>query len=253
MDLHLQDKVALVTGGSRGLGRAICLGLAAEGVKVAVNYHRGETAATETVEAIQNLHGAQGIVIQGNVAKAADVARMFDQCEEDLGPIDILVNNAGVWPTAYVRDMTEEQWDATFDINLKGAFLTCREAVRRWLNAERVGRIVNITTQAAFRGSTTGHAHYAASKAGLVTFTISLAREVARSGIFVNAVAPGMMRTDMAHEALEANEEKYIQRTPLGRIAEPAEIADTVVFLASDRASYTTGATFDATGGMLMR
>ncbi len=253
MDLHLQDKVALVTGGSRGLGRAICLGLAAEGVKVAVNYNRGQAAAAEVVAAMQNLHTAEGIALQGNVAQSADVVRLFDQCEEEFGPIDILVNNAGIWPTAFVRDMTEEQWDSTFDINLKSAFLTCREAVRRWLDADRGGRIVNITTQAAFHGSTTGHAHYAATKAGLVNFTVSLAREVARSGIFVNGVAPGMMRTDMAQEALEANEEKYIQRTPLGRIAEPDEIADTVVFLASDRASYTTGATFDATGGMLMR
>ncbi len=253
MDLHLRDKVALVTGGSRGLGRAICLGLAAEGAKVAVNYHRGEAAATEVVEAIQNLHAAQAVALQGNVANGDDVLRMFEQCEQDLGPVDILVNNAGVWPTAYVREMTEEQWDSTFAINVKGAFLTCREAVRRWLDAGRGGRIVNITTQAAFHGSTTGHAHYAASKAALVNFTVSLAREVARSGIFVNSVAPGMMRTDMAQEALEENEEKYIQRTPLGRIAEADEIADTVLFLASDRASYTTGACFDATGGMLMR
>ncbi len=253
MDLHLQHKVALVTGGSRGLGRAICLGLAAEGAKIGVNYFRDQAAAAEVVGALQNLHDSEGVALQGNVAKSADVARIFEQCEEALGPIDILVNNAGVWPTAYVREMTEQEWDATFDINLKGAFLTCREAVRRWLDRGCGGRIVNITTQAAFHGSTTGHAHYAASKAGLVTFTVSLAREVARSGIYVNAVAPGMMRTDMAQEALEENEENYIQRTPLGRIAEPAEIAHTVVFLASDRASYTTGATFDATGGMLMR
>jgi 3-oxoacyl-[acyl-carrier protein] reductase len=253
MDLHLQDKVALVTGGSRGLGRAICLGLAAEGAKVAVNYNRGEAAAAEVVEAMQKLHAADGLALQGDVSKSVDVLRLFDQCEEEFGPLDILINNAGIWPTAFVRDMSEEEWDTTFDINLKSAFLTCREAVRRWLDADRGGRIVNITTQAAFHGSTTGHAHYAATKAGLVNFTVSLAREVARSGIFVNAVAPGMMRTDMAQEALEANEEKYIQRTPLGRIAEPEEIADTVVFLASSRASYTTGATFDATGGMLMR
>jgi 3-oxoacyl-[acyl-carrier protein] reductase len=253
MDLHLQDKVALVTGGSRGLGRAICLGLAAEGVKVAVNYNRHEDAAVETVGAMQNLHAAQGIALQGSVAVSADVVRMFDQCEQDLGPVDILVNNAGTWPTAFVRDMSEEEWDTTFDVNLKGAFLTCREAVRRWLDASRTGRIVNVSTQAAFLGATTGHSHYAAAKAGLVNFTVSLARETARFGIYVNGVAPGMMRTDMAREALEANEEKYVERTPLGRIGDPAEIANTVVFLASDRASYTTGATFDATGGMLMR
>ncbi|MHB8899274.1 MAG: SDR family NAD(P)-dependent oxidoreductase [Thermoguttaceae bacterium] len=253
MDLHLQDKVALVTGGSRGLGRAICLGLAAEGARVAVNYHRGQAAAAEVVQAMRTLHSARGVSLQADVANSADVARMFEECEAALGPIDILVNNAGVWPTAFVREMDEKDWDLTFQVNVKAAFLTCREAVRRWLDAGRGGRIVNISTQAAFHGSTTGHSHYAASKAALVNFTVSLAREVARSGIFVNGVAPGMMRTDMAREALEENEDKYIQRTPLGRIAEPAEIADTVVFLASDRASYTTGATFDATGGMLMR
>ena len=252
MDLHLKDKVALVTGGSRGLGRAVCVGLAAEGVKVAVNYNRGEAAAAEALGMVQD-HGVEGVMLQGNVAQSADVLRMFDQCEDALGPIDILVNNAGVWPTSSVREMSEEQWDATFAINMRGAFLTCREAVRRWLDRERGGRIVNVSTQAAFHGSTTGHADYAASKAALVNFTVSLAREVARQGIFVNGVAPGMMRTDMAQEALEANEAKYIERTPVGRIAEPEEVADMIVFLASDRANYTTGATVDATGGMLMR
>lgn len=253
MDLHLHGKVALVTGGSRGLGRAISLGLTAEGARVAVSYRHGESAAAEVVETMAARHHVRGISLQGDVSQSADIARLFDQCEKRLGPVDILVNNAGVWPTAYVKDLSEEEWDATFAINLKGAFLMCREAVRRWLAARRGGRIVNISTQAAFLGSTTGHAHYAASKAGLVNFTVSLAREVARAGIYVNSVAPGMMRTDMAREALEESEQEYIRRTPLGRIAEPEEIADTVVFLASDRASYTTGATFDATGGMLMR
>jgi len=131
--------------------------------------------------------------------------------------------------------------------------MTCREAVRRWLAAKRPGRIVNVSTQAAFHGATTGHADYAAAKAGLVTFTVSLAREVAKHGIYVNGVAPGFMDTDMARKAIEARREQTLARIPLGRIAAPAEIADVVVFLASDRASYTTGATFDATGGMLMR
>ena len=245
MDLHLHGKVALVTGGSRGLGRAISLGLTAEGARVAVSYRHGESAAAEVVETMAARHHVRGISLQGDVSQSADIARLFDQCEKRLGPVDILVNNAGVWPTAYVKDLSEEEWDATFAINLKGAFLMCREAVRRWLAARRGGRIVNISTQAAFLGST--------PRSGLVNFTVSLAREVARAGIYVNSVAPGMMRTDMAREALEESEQEYIRRTPLGRIAEPEEIADTVVFLASDRASYTTGATFDATGGMLMR
>jgi 3-oxoacyl-[acyl-carrier protein] reductase len=178
---------------------------------------------------------------------------MFRTVEAALGPVDILVNNAGVWPTAYVKDMTEEEWNATLAVNLTGSFLTCREAVRRWLGAGRRGAIVNITSQAAFHGSTSGHAHYAASKAGLVTFSISLAREVAAQGIRINCVAPGMMATEMAKEALEIGLERYLERIPMRRVAEPGEVAHVVVFLASDRAGYMTGATLDVTGGMLMR
>ncbi len=253
MELHLKDKVALVTGGSRGLGQAICCCLAAEGVRVAINYRRNVQHAEQLVKRLQAEHGVQALAIQGDVSSAQDVAANFDSCQQTLGIPDILINNAGLWPTAYVHEMTEEAWDHTFDVNLKGAFLTCREAVRRWLRAERGGRIVNVSSSAAFIGSTTGHAHYAASKAGLVNFTVSLAREVAQHGIYVNAVAPGMMRTDMAQDALARNEEKYLQRIPLGRIGDPAEVANLIVFLASDRASYSTGATMDASGGLLMR
>lgn len=260
MDLHLKNKVALVTGGSRGLGRAICLGLAADGAHVAVNYYRDDKQginlhdeAAELAESMHADYGVDTLAVPGDVTRSEDVVQMFDRCESELGPPDVLVNNAGVWPTAFVKDMTEEDWDQTLAVNLKGPFLTCREAVRRWLDGGRTGRIVNISTQAAFQGATTGHAHYAAAKAGLVNFTVSLAREVAPQGIYVNAVAPGMMWTEMAREALETGKEEYIKRIPLRRVGHPAEIANVVVFLASDRASYTTGATFDATGGMLMR
>jgi 3-oxoacyl-[acyl-carrier protein] reductase len=260
MDLNLKDKVALVTGGSRGLGRAICLGLAAEGAKVAINYYRDLNRgidlvdeATELAKQIKFQHATDALPVPGDVAKATDIQQMFKLTETAFGPIDVLVNNAGVWPTAYVKDMTEQQWNSTQQINLTGPFLTCREAVRRWLAGGRPGRIVNITSQAAFHGSTSGHAHYAASKAGLVTFSISLAREVAPHGIHVNCVAPGMMRTEMARDALDQGEQRYMERIPLRRIAEADEVANVVAFLASDRASYITGATIDVTGGMLMR
>lgn len=253
MDLDLRNKVALVTGGARGLGRAVCLGLAAEGARVMINYRRDAQGADALARLIQEQHGADAACVAGDVASSTDVARMFDQCERVLGPLDVLVNNAGVWPTAYVKDMTEEAWDRTLAVNLKGAFLTCREAVRRWLAAQRGGRIVNVSSPAAFVGSTTGHADYAASKAGLVNLTVSLAREVAPQGIFVNAVAPGMMRTDLVRDALEHNAAHYLRRIPLGRIGEPEEVARVIVFLASGRASYTTGATVDVSGGMLMR
>ncbi|MHC4477082.1 MAG: SDR family NAD(P)-dependent oxidoreductase [Planctomycetota bacterium] len=260
MDLELKDKVALVTGGSRGLGRAICLALAAEGAKVAINYYLNPKEdidladeAEDLAEQMKTTQGAETLTVPSDVSSSPDVRKMFEAIQESLGPLDILINNAGIWPRAYVKDMSQEQWQRTLQVNLTGPFLTCREAVRRWLAAGRSGRIVNVTSQAAFRGSTTGHADYAASKAGLVALTISLAREVAKHGIYVNAVAPGMMKTDMAHDALQKEQQQYLPRIPLGRIAEPAEVADVIVFLASGRASYITGATFDVSGGMLMR
>jgi 3-oxoacyl-[acyl-carrier protein] reductase len=260
MDLNLVDKTALVTGGSRGLGRAICLGLAAEGARVAVNYYRDRDRgidlvgeASELAKVIKAAHGVQAVAVPGDVSRSGDVGRMFAEAETALGPVDILVNNAGIWPTAFVKDMSEDEWNATLAVNLTGTFLTCREAVRRWLAAGARGNIVNIASQAAFHGSTTGHAHYAAAKAGVVTFTVSLAREVAPQGIRVNAVAPGMMGTEMAREALEKDAQQYLQRIPLRRIGDPAEVANAVVFLASERASYMTGTTLDVTGGMLMR
>jgi len=260
VDLNLKHKVALVTGGSRGLGRAISVGLAAEGARVAVHYYRDPAKgvdlvdeAAEVVAEIRTAYGGDAVPVPGDLGRGADIRPMFDAVEAELGRLDILVNNAGVWPTAYVKDMSEAEWNATLAVNLTGPFLACREAVARWLAAGCAGSIVNIVSQAAFRGATSGHAHYAASKAGLVAFTVSLAREVAAQGIRVNAVAPGMIATDMARHALETNLERYLERIPLGRIADPAEVAGVVVFLASDRAGYMTGATLDVTGGMLMR
>lgn len=253
MDLGLDGKVALVTGGARGLGKAICSVLAAEGAHVAVNYVRSKEAAVQLVSDLQHTHGITALAVQGDVAVSGDVRHVFDQCWSELGSIDILVNNAGVWPHGYVHEIHEAEWDRTLAVNLKGPFLTCREAVRRWRDSGTAGRIVNISSPAAFIGSTTGHADYAASKAGLCNFTISLAREVAPLGILVNAIAPGMMQTDMASEALEENLDQYLRRIPLRRIGHPDEIANMVAFLASARASYTTGATIDVSGGMLMR
>ena len=253
MDLQINSRVALVTGGSRGLGRAICLGLAAEGAHVAVNYRRDGELAGAVVAELQQTHGVRAMSVYGDVSQEDDVQEMFHRVEDRFSKLDILVNNAGMWLTASVPDMTETDWEQTFAVNLKGPFLTCREATRRWLASARDGRIVNVSSQAAFQGATTGHAHYAASKAGLVNFTLSLAREMAPHGIRANAVAAGMMRTEMTHETLKTNEDKYLDRIPLRRIGDPAEVANIVVFLASERASYMTGATVDVTGGMLMR
>ncbi len=251
MDLNLQNKVALVTGGSRGLGRAICLALAEEGAKVAVNFVRTDPA--DLVKQLTEIHGAKAVAVRGDVSKPEEARAIFDHTERELGPVDILINNASIWPTALAHEMTLEQWNGTLAVNLTAPFLTCREAVRRWLASGGKGRIVNITSQAAYYGATTGHADYAAAKAGLTNFTISLAREVARHGIAVNSVAPGFMETDMIAAAWEKNKAKYLERIPLGRIADPSEVAAAVVFLASERASYITGAALHVNGGMEMR
>ena len=253
MDLKLEDKVALVTGGSRGLGKAISLALAAEGASVAVSYQQNADKAEAVVTELRSTHGVEAMAVGADVSNEADVLEMFRRVEARFSRVDVLVNNAAVCPTCRVKDLTLDQWTRTLQVNLTGTFLTCREMVRRLLAEGRTGRIVNVSSAAAFLGSTTGHAPYDASKGGVVSLTISLAREVAPQGIAVNAVAPGMIYTDMTAETIRANEPKYLARIPLGRIADPAEIADVVVFLASEQASYMTGATVDVSGGMLMR
>ena len=253
MELGLEDKVALVTGGSHGLGRTVCLALAAEGAKVAVNYRRDAAKAQAVVQEIEQTHHVQAMSVYGDVSQETDVQEMFCQIQERFAQVDVLVNNAAVCPTCPVKDMSFQEWADTVAVNLTGTFLTSREMVRQLLAAGRKGRIVNVSSQAAFRGSTTGHAPYDASKGGIVSFTVSLAREVAAQQIAVNAVAPGMMLTEMTETTLKANEAKYLARIPLRRIANTQEIADVIVFLASERASYMTGATVDVSGGMLMR
>ena len=262
MDLDLKDKAALVTGGNSGLGRAVCLALAGEGANVAVHYYRSEPKgvdfadqANAVVDEIRKTFGTKAFAVPADIAREADIQEMFRQTADQLGPLDILVNNAAIWPTHYVKDTSEQEWSYTIRVNLTGVFLTCREMVTRLLSDGRGGRIVNISSQAAFHGATSGHADYAAAKCGLHAFTVSLAREVATDGIAVNVVAPGMMFTEMTRGPLEDEQRKqrYVSRIPLGRVADPAEIAKVVVFLASEKASYITGAALNVSGGMVMR
>lgn len=253
MELNLKDKVALVTGGSRGIGRAICLSLAAEGVKVGVNYSSSEDKAKEVVEEIRAKHRVEAILVPGDLSKEDDILAMFVKMEEAFSHIDILVNNAAYCPSGWITDYTKEEWDYTFQVNVSGCFVTSREMVRRLLEAGRPGKIVNIASQAAFRGSTSGHLPYDSSKGALVSMTLALAREVSAKGINVNAVAPGLVMTEMVAKVWEKNKERYLSRIPIKRIATPEEIANVATFLASDAASYITGSTVDVSGGMMMR
>ncbi|MDR9769331.1 3-oxoacyl-ACP reductase family protein [Acetomicrobium sp.] len=252
MELGIRGKVAVVIGGSRGMGAAVAKGLSREGANVAVNYMANSKAADEVVEYISS-QGSKGIAVQADVSKYENVNELFEKVTAELGPVDILVHAAGIWPRAKVVEMSPDDWRRTIEVNLNAVFYTNQWVVRQLLERKAPGKIVNFSSQAAFRGSTTGHAHYAASKAGVVTFTISLAREVAKHGILVNAVAPGMVLTDMAREALEENSSYYLSRIPLGRFTEPEEVADAVLFLVSERNNCIVGATIDVSGGMLMR
>jgi len=252
VDLKLKDKVVLVTGGYRGLGKSTCLLLAEDGAKVGINHRHSPEEAQALVDEIQKKFGAKAAPIVGDVSKEEDVAAMFDQAESALGPVDALVNNAAFCPVGATADLSVDDFNRALQVNMMGTFICSREMIRRLLAADRHGKIVNISSQAAFRGSESGKTPYDASKLGIIGFTISLGREMAKHGINVNCVAPGLMYTEMLAEAIDADPERYNKRVPLGRIGKTEEIAGVVVFLCSDRASYMTGATVDVSGGLAM-
>jgi len=252
VDLKLKGKCAIVTGASRGIGAAIARMLAAEGVRVIVNYNGSQKGAEQTVSRICDA-GGTALAIQADIGIEAECERLFESGELAFSRVDILINNAAVWFTNPVQDIPLAEWNRTLDVNLTSAFLLTKAFLKKNIADGKGGTILNITSQAAFNGSTTGHAHYAASKAGLVALTVSTAREAAKHGITVNAVALGMVYTDMVRKAVDENPEYYRQRIPMGRLADGDDIAKIVTFMVSDAAAYMTGATIDATGGMLMR
>ena len=251
MDLDLQDKVILVTGGSYGLGRSICEVLAAEGARVGVNYRRFPEKAAEVARGIEAA-GGHAACLSGDVARETDVARMFDALESAFGPVFGLVNNAAFCAGPPTVELELDEFTRAIDVNLRGTFLCSRELLRRFKRNGAKGRIVNISSQAAFRGSTNGKSAYDMTKLGIVGYTRSLAREVAEQGICVNCVAPGLMYTEMLAKAIDADPEKYNRRAPLGRLGRKEEIAAVVTFLFSRQASYMTGATVDVSGGLAM-
>lgn len=246
MDYRLKDKRVLITGSADGCGKAIAKKFNDEGAIVILH---DLPMKEELLKKNVKEFGNKATYVTADLSDTNSIQEMW----EKVGEIDCLVNNAGIWPTAYVTDMEVSAFEKTIDINLIAPFLLCKLFVNQCIKNGKQGKIVNMVSQAAFHGSTSGHAHYASTKAGLVAFTVSLAREVAPNGINVNAVAPGMMRTPMNKDALADREDEYLKRIPLRRIADPSEVASAVVFLCSCEASYMTGTTLDVTGGMLMR
>lgn len=244
----LDGRVAVVTGGGRGIGRAVALALADAGADVAVAVSRELEAAEETAEAIRQ-KGRRALARRADVSDSAQAEDLIAAAVEALGRIDILVNNAGVTRDGLLLRMSDADWDAVLDANLKGAFHCTRSALRRMLR-QRSGRIVNITSVMGLTGNA-GQANYCASKAGLIGLTKATAKEVGARGITCNAVAPGWIRTRMTAGLPEEVAERVRQQIPLGRLGEPEDVAGAVVFLCSPAASYITGQVLVVDGGLL--
>jgi 3-oxoacyl-[acyl-carrier protein] reductase len=246
--VKLEGKVALVTGSSRGVGRAIALGYAKEGASVVVNYTSNQKAGEEVVEEIHKM-GSRAILFKADVAKAVEAEALVQKGIEEFGSLDILVNNAGFSRPAMLLKMSEEQWDQVLDIHLKGAFL-CSQFAARHMKEQNKGKIINITSVAGIVG-TVGQINYSAAKGGLLSFTKSAARELARYNICVNVISLGIVATDMT-EKIRTDEklrEIYMNRILLKRFAEPDDISPAFIFLGSDESSYITGQLLCVDGG----
>ncbi len=247
--MSMKGKTAAVTGGSRGIGRAICLELARRGANVVFSYAGNEVAAAETLAALKEL-GAEARAVQGSVADPVAVKALMDTAVKELGGLHILVNNAGITRDNLAMMLKEEDFDAVIETNLKGAFLCMKAAARPMMKA-RWGRIINLSSVVALRGNP-GQINYCASKAGLIGMTKSLARELGGRGITVNAVAPGYIATDMTAALPEAARAAMLDSIPAGRAGTPEDVAAAVAFLASDEAGYITGQVLSVDGGMGM-
>jgi 3-oxoacyl-[acyl-carrier protein] reductase len=244
----LTDKVAVVTGGSRGIGRSIALDLAKEGAKVAVFYAGNHTAAEETVAAITEL-GSEAAAFQVDVANSQQVDQAFKQVLSQFGRVDILVNNAGITRDNLLMRIKEEDWDQVIDTNLKGVYLCCKSVIRPMMK-QRSGRIINISSVVGVSGNA-GQANYVAAKAGVIGITKTMAKEFASRNITVNAIAPGFIQTDMTSVLDEKVKEAILTSIPLARLGQAEEVASAVSFLASDKASYITGQTLHVDGGLV--
>jgi 3-oxoacyl-[acyl-carrier protein] reductase len=250
MSKPLEGKVAIVTGASRGIGRAIALELAQRGAQVVVNYNRSAEAAAKVVAAIEAAEG-QAIAVQADVSDFEQAAALIQAALDAFGQIDILVNNAGTTRDQLLMLMKEDDWDDVLRVNLKSTFNCCKAAARPMVRKRR-GHIINITSVSGIAGQG-GQTNYAASKAGIIGFSKSLAKELGPRSITVNCVAPGFVPTDLTANLPEDLLQKAIEATPLRRMGQPEEIAYAVAFLASDEASFITGETLTVDGGLVMQ
>lgn len=245
----LDGKVAIITGASRGIGRSVAIDLAKAGAKVVINY-AGNTAAAEEVQRIIAENGGQAILAQADVSSAEAVETMVKETVSAFGRIDILVNNAGITRDTLLMRMKETDWDAVINTNLKGIF-NCTKAVSRIMMKQKSGYIVNMSSVVGLMGNA-GQSNYAAAKAGVIGFTKAMAKELAPRGITVNAIAPGFIATDMTAVLSDQVKEELAGKIPLGRLGDPKDVAQAVLFLVSGSADYITGQTLNVDGGMVM-
>ena len=244
----LEGKTALVTGASRGIGRAIALELARQGAQVTINHRASEEQAAEVVQAIESL-GAKAVAIAADVSLFDQAQALVKKTLEEFASIDILVNNAGTTRDKLLMQMKEEDWDRVLDTNLKGVFNCCKAVIRPMIRARKGGRIINISSVSGLAGQV-GQANYSAAKAGIIGFTNSLAREVGSRQITVNAIAPGYIPTTLTQDLAIEVKDAILEMTPLGKFGQPEDIAHAVAFLASDGAEYITGVTLRVDGGL---
>lgn len=245
----LKDKVAIVTGGTRGIGRAIALKLADQGANIVINYRNSDKEAEE-LKSILEAKGVKVLTVKCNISNFEDSKNLMDKCKEVFGKIDILVNNAGITKDTLIMRMKEEDFDNVIDVNLKGTF-NCAKHASAIMLKQRFGKIINMTSVVGIAGNA-GQVNYAASKAGVIGLTKSLAKELGSRGITVNAVAPGFINTDMTASLSEKVKEEASKNIPLKRLGDPEDVANLVGFLASDAANYITGQVINVDGGMVM-